>query len=69
MNLIPPRNKRDTLRSIANAAKQWGVKFIRCEPNYGGGMFDKLLAPWLLKVGSGGLTASTNYQWRYLVIQ
>jgi len=40
-----------TMQSLAEAAKRNGVKFIRIEPNYGGGMFDKLFAPWLLKVG------------------
>lgn len=40
-----------TMQSLAEAAKRNGVRFIRIEPNYGGGMFDKLFAPWLLKVG------------------
>lgn len=40
-----------TMGALANAAKRWGVGFIRIEPNYGGGMFDKLLAPWLQQVG------------------
>lgn len=33
-----------TLRAILHVAKQHGVKTILCEPNYGGGMFTKLLS-------------------------
>ncbi len=41
----------DTLRALAGKAVHWGVNDIIIEKNYGGGMFDSLLKPWLLKVG------------------
>lgn len=40
-----------TMESLARAALKFGVGWIRIEPNYGGGMFDKLFTPWLLKLG------------------
>lgn len=43
----------DTLEQIALAAKEHGVNDIVIEENYGGGMFNKLLEPWLYKVGKG----------------
>lgn len=39
-----------TLLSIANIAKRYGVKHIRIEENYGGGMFTRLLTPVLSRV-------------------
>jgi hypothetical protein len=41
----------DTLRALAGKAVRWGVNDIIIEKNYGGGMFDSLLKPWLIKVG------------------
>lgn len=41
----------ETLEALAKAAKRNKVKWIITENNFGDGMFDKLLAPWLLKVG------------------
>lgn len=40
-----------TLESLAKAAKRNNVKWIITENNFGDGMFDKLLAPWLIRVG------------------
>lgn len=41
----------DTLAKLARLAKQWKVNWITIEPNFGDGMFDKLFAPHLMKVG------------------
>lgn len=35
----------NTLRLLATKAKFWGVNEVRIEPNYGGGMFTKLIIP------------------------
>ena len=40
-----------TLEALAKAAKRNNVKWIISENNFGDGMFDKLLAPWLTRVG------------------
>lgn len=40
-----------TLQALAGKAVRWGVNDIIIEKNYGGGMFDSLLKPWLIKVG------------------
>jgi hypothetical protein len=41
-----------TMESLARIAKLCKVTWVRIEPNYGDGMFDKLFAPWLAKVGA-----------------
>lgn len=40
-----------TMQSLALVAKQHKVNWITIEPNFGDGMFDKLFAPWLERVG------------------
>lgn len=40
-----------TLSALAGKAVRWGVNDIIIEKNYGGGMFDSLLKPWLIKAG------------------
>jgi hypothetical protein len=40
----------ETLMGIAGAALRFGVNDIIIEKNYGGGMFDKLLQPYLVRV-------------------
>lgn len=40
-----------TLKALAGKALRWGVNDIIIEPNYGGGMFDQLLKPYLISVG------------------
>jgi hypothetical protein len=40
-----------TLSALAKKAALWGVNDIIIEKNYGGGMFDSLLKPWLIKEG------------------
>lgn len=41
----------ETLEKLATIAKKNKVKYILIESNFGDGMFDKLFAPWLIKVG------------------
>ena len=41
----------NVMESLARAAKRNKVTWIVTESNFGDGMFDKLLAPWLMKVG------------------
>jgi hypothetical protein len=45
----------ETLQSIAGAALRHGVNDIIIERNFGGGMFDQLLRPYLAKVGRGSI--------------
>jgi hypothetical protein len=40
-----------TLESLAKTAQRNKVSWIITENNFGDGMFDKLLAPWLIRVG------------------
>lgn len=40
-----------TLEALARVAKDHKVKMVRIESNFGDGMYTKLFAPWLLKVG------------------
>lgn len=40
----------DTLRALAGKSLRWKVNDIIAETNYGGGMFNKLLEPWLIRV-------------------
>jgi hypothetical protein len=40
----------DTLTQLAQIAKRNKVKWIRIEPNFGDGMFDKLFAPFLTRI-------------------
>jgi len=40
----------DTLVALANAAKQYKVKHVRVEENFGNGMFVKLLEPHLKRI-------------------
>lgn len=40
-----------TLQALAARAARFGVNDILVEPNYGGGMFAKLLQPYVLKIG------------------
>jgi hypothetical protein len=42
-----------TLKGIAEAARDYKVNWIQAESNYGGGMFARLLQPWLDRVGYG----------------
>lgn len=56
-----------TLKAIAEAAREHGVNDIIAEENYGGGMFNKLLEPWLIKVGGGDkgkLAGRIDYEWK-----
>lgn len=39
-----------TLQAIANAAGRWNVNAVITEKNFGGGMFDQLIQPYLVKV-------------------
>lgn len=39
----------DTMKALAARALRWGVNDIIIEKNYGGGMFDKLLQPHLIR--------------------
>jgi len=39
----------ETLQTLANIAKRFKVTWIRIEPNFGDGMFDKLFAPFLAR--------------------
>lgn len=48
----------ETLRGIANIAKQFKVKEIITEPNFGDGMFDALLAPVLRDIYPCTITPS-----------
>lgn len=41
----------ETMRGLAEVAKRQKVKHVLVEDNFGGGMFSKLLSPWLIKVG------------------
>ena len=38
------------LQLIAQRAKHWGVQYIVVESNFGDGMFNQLLMPWLTKI-------------------
>jgi hypothetical protein len=40
----------ETLKTLAGKALRWGATDIITETNYGGGMFNSLLQPWLIKV-------------------
>jgi hypothetical protein len=40
-----------TMEALAKLAKEFGVRHIRIEQNFGGGMFAALFKPWLQKVG------------------
>ena len=42
--------EKSTLEGLANAAKDNSVNLILVEPNYGGGMFNKLLQPVLTRI-------------------
>lgn len=39
-----------TLKALASRALVWGVQDVIIETNYGGGMFNQLLKPWLVRV-------------------
>jgi hypothetical protein len=43
----------DTLKALAGAALRHKVNHVIAETNYGGGMFNQLLKPWLIKLGAG----------------
>lgn len=43
--------EEETLQELAKMAKRWQVKHIVIESNFGDGMFNRLFAPHLLKVG------------------
>lgn len=45
----------ETLRALAAAAARHGVNYVITEKNYGGGMFDELLKPYLHRAGVGGI--------------
>jgi hypothetical protein len=40
----------ETLEALCQKAKQWGVQVVIPEPNYGGGMFNKVLLPHMQRI-------------------
>ena len=40
----------ETLRQLCEKAKAWGVQTVIPEPNYGGGMFNKVLQPHMQRI-------------------
>jgi len=40
----------ETLKALANKAKFWGVNSVRIEPNFGDGMFTKLITPVFIEI-------------------
>jgi hypothetical protein len=49
-----------TLKQLAGAALRWKVNDVVIERNYGGGMFDQLLKPYLANVGYGRIDDEWN---------
>ncbi len=43
----------ETLSTLAAKAKRWGVNYVIAETNYGGGMFNQLLKPHLIRLQAG----------------
>jgi hypothetical protein len=53
----------ETLQGIAKLAKDYSVNDIIVEKNYGGGMFNQLLRPHLVRVGAAGIDEEWKGQW------
>lgn len=59
----------ETMKALAGKALRWGVNDIIIEENYGGGMFNQLLKPWLIKVygeqheGKLGAAGKIDEEW------
>lgn len=49
-----------TLETIAARAAKFGVNYVVCEENYGGGMFTQMLIPYLNKHGGGSIDEEYN---------
>jgi hypothetical protein len=49
-----------TLKALAAKSLRWGVNDIIVERNYGGGMFDSLLKPHLIRMGQGRIDEEWN---------
>jgi hypothetical protein len=50
----------DTLKALAGKALRWRVNTVISETNYGGGMFNELLKPYLARVGQGTFDEEWN---------
>lgn len=53
-----------TLESLAKLAGEYGVRSVLPERNYGGGMFDQLLTPYLQKYGNGARILTEDDGWK-----
>ena len=52
----------ETLSALAEAAARWNVNKVITERNYGGGMFDQLLRPYLVNLTKGSCRACLKKQ-------